>query len=157
MPFRVLVPFDNLAQLQETLCKAIELAEKLAAELIVLRVNSPGKSSQMSSGEAQLYRELKALQAQCASFPIPLRIEAMAGPMEQAILSFAAAEGIDLIVSTHMSYLLSGAPKDALGPEVAASGRVEQTKMPYWQSAPGIDENHFAAAPIPEAVARPLP
>lgn len=156
MPFRVLVPFDNLAQLQETLCEAIELAERFAAELIVLRVNLPSRESWIISGEAQLYRELKALQAQCASSPVPLRIEVMAGPTEQAILRFAAAEGVNLIVSTHMKSLLESEVQAAELVEVGTR-RAAQTNMPYWQPASGSDENRFAAMPLPGAVARPLP
>lgn len=98
---RILVPFDNLLHLQESLCQALELAENLAAEVILLRVNLPKSDSSL------LYSELKALQAQCASLPVPVRIETVAGRANEAIVHYAAQHGISLIFSPEIARLVN--------------------------------------------------
>lgn len=103
----ILVPFDDLGRLQETLCTAMKVAERLAAELILLRVNLPQSKTGSQPREEHLYSELKALQAQCVGCPVPLRIEAMAGPVEQAIIRFAAQQDVDLILSRDVGQLLT--------------------------------------------------
>ena len=102
----ILVPFDNLLQLQETFCRALELADQLTADVILLRVNLPDSTLSIQGNEEQLYRELKALQAQCASYTTDVRIETSQGPPEQAIIRYAAQNDVDLILSAQVSRLL---------------------------------------------------
>lgn len=154
MPVRMLVPFDDLARLQETLCEAMALAERLNAELIVLRVNLPEREPQTLMDEASLYRELKALQAQCANWPRVVRIEAMAGAAEEAILGFAAAEGIDLIVATNMDVLLAQETASDGRRERVAATKARQMGIPYWQRTPGVEERRFVARIEPGARAQ---
>lgn len=154
MPVRILVPFDDLARLQETLCEAMALAERLAAELIVLRVNLPEREAQALLDEASLYRELKALQAQCADCSPVVRIEAMGGPTEEAILRFAAAEGIDLIMATHLEVLLARKMDGDAKSERVTAAKVQQMGIPYWQRTPAVEERRFAATVELDAGAR---
>lgn len=102
----ILVPFDNLLHLQETLCQALELAENLAAEVVLLRVNVPEADPSHCLVNESLYSELKALQAQCASLPVPVRIEAVAGQANEAIVRYAAEHGINLIFSPEIARLV---------------------------------------------------
>lgn len=104
---RILVPFDDLLHLQETLCQALELAENLAAEVVLLRVNLPESDSSSCFDKECLYSELKALQAQSASLTVPVRIEAMAGPVNEAIMRYAAEHGISLIFSPEIARLVN--------------------------------------------------
>jgi hypothetical protein len=102
----ILVPFDDLGQLQGTLCKAMKVAERLTADLILLRVNCPQSGTSPQLHEEHLYSELKALQSQCTGCPTPVRIEAMGGPVEQAIVRYAAQQNVDLILSSEIGQLL---------------------------------------------------
>ena len=111
----ILVPFDNLLQLQETFCRALELADQLTADVILLRVNLPDSSLSYQANEEQLYRELKALQVQCASYATAggsrqpgVRIETSQGPPERAIIRYAARHKVDLILSAQVSQVLDG-------------------------------------------------
>ncbi len=104
---RILVPFDNLLHLQETLCQALELAENLSAEVVLLRVNVPEADPSHCLVNESLYSELKALQAQSASLPVPVRIEAVAGQANEAIVRYAAEHGINLIFSPEIARLVN--------------------------------------------------
>ena len=105
MPARILVPFDDLGHLQETLCQATKVAERLKADLILLRVNLPPSRTTPPPCEEHLYSELKALQAQCTGCPTPIRIDAMAGPVEQAFVGNAAENKVVLILGSDIGQL----------------------------------------------------
>lgn len=117
---RILVPFDDLLHLQETLCQALELAENLAAEVVLLRVNLPESDSSDCFDKECLYSELKALQVQSASLPVPVRIEAMAGPVNEAIVRYAAEHGISLIFSPEIARLVNQKTGSQKTPALAA-------------------------------------
>lgn len=102
----ILVPFDDVGQLQETLCQATKVAERLKADLILLRVNLPPSNLHSQPCEEHLYSELKALQAQCTGCPTPIHIETMAGPVEQAIVRYAAQNKVDLILGADLGRLV---------------------------------------------------
>lgn len=111
---RILVPFDNLLHLQEALYQALELAENLAAEVVLLRVNLPESRLSPHFDEEYLYSELKALQAQCAALPVAVHIEAAGGPVKEAIVHYAAEHEISLIFSPEIARLVNqtaAAPK----------------------------------------------
>lgn len=117
---RILVPFDDLLHLQETLCQAMELAENLAAEIVLLRVNLPESDLSPCFDNECLYSELKALQAQSASLPVPVRIEAMAGPVNEAIVRYAAEHRISLIFSPEIARLVNENAAARKAPVLAA-------------------------------------
>ncbi|HZD11830.1 MAG TPA: universal stress protein [Candidatus Binatia bacterium] len=103
----ILVPFDSLSNLQATLCQALALAESLAAKVILLRVNLSEPGASRSRQEECLYSELKALQARCTACDAVTQIAVMQGPVEEAIVQFAAEEEIDLIFSSQIGRLLN--------------------------------------------------
>jgi len=128
----ILVPFDDLLNLQATFCRALELAETLEAEVILLRVNLPDSSLSQQThdaySQADLYRELKALQAQCASYPTAVRIETTPGPPEKAIIRYAARHQVDLILSTQIASLLDRHIPAALSGGAAAQRQTRPMK-----------------------------
>lgn len=138
---RILVPFDNLLHLQETLCQALELAENLAAEVVLLRVNVPEADPSHCLVNESLYSELKALQAQSASLSVSVRIEAVAGPANEAIVRYAAEHGISLIFSPEIARLVNENAAARKAPVLAAQ---EASDPPLGNGIPSLTGKAFS-------------
>lgn len=112
MNARILVAYDHPQQLQTQLQEALPLAARLAADVVVLRVNLPRCESSRQAQCEQLYSELKGLQAQLPDGRDGVRIfvESHPGPAEQAIFEYAEQHSVSLILSPHLTTRQTAAP-----------------------------------------------
>jgi len=103
MSQRILVPYEEPEQIQSMLAQVLPVAEQLAAELVLLRVNLPASPFTGCVDEGLLFSELKALQAQLPVATVPITLETNPGPVEQAVYQYAEQNGVDLIFAPELS------------------------------------------------------
>lgn len=100
---RILVPYDHPYQLQVKLIEALPLAARLAADVVLLRVNLPECPETGAVDWEQLFSELKGLQSQMPPSNVRIVMETRPGPPEQAIFDYASENEVSLILSPHLT------------------------------------------------------
>lgn len=93
---RVLLPFTHASYLVQTLESALQRAETMSAELLLLRVCPTAESSPPLPDEESLYTELRGLQAQLQNHTAHL--DSITGPIARSIASYAGLHRVDLIL-----------------------------------------------------------
>jgi nucleotide-binding universal stress UspA family protein len=95
---KVLLPFEDRSWLDQALDSALDLAGRMSAEIVLLRVTpkTGPLTPEMPSG--CLYSELKALQMQLADCRLPVTIETMPGTLSDAIANYSEWAGEDCLV-----------------------------------------------------------
>lgn len=117
---KILVPFDCLPALDDTLAPAFSIALAMAAELVLLRVQDPDQDEPCAGTQEEIYSELRALGSQFHDHALQVHIEAIPGPATESVPSYVVEQGIDLVVLPCRKQLGLGQPNSAIWPTAQA-------------------------------------